>query len=93
MLRSEQQREGSQYGQLIDEYIREGKIVPQEITIALLRNAIGAALQASGGPSVPEQHRSKWADGKGRFLVDGFPRKMDQAIGFDETVRFCTGSA
>ena len=28
-----------------------------------------------------------WADGKGRFLVDGFPRKMDQALKFDEDVR------
>lgn len=29
-----------------------------------------------------------WGDGKGRFLVDGFPRKMDQALIFDDTV--CT---
>jgi len=27
-----------------------------------------------------------WQDGCGRFLIDGFPRKMDQAIGFDEQV-------
>lgn len=27
-----------------------------------------------------------WEDGKGRFLIDGFPRKMDQAIKFDESV-------
>lgn len=47
----------------------------------LLENAINAALddkKAHGG----------WGDGKGRFLIDGFPRKMDQAIAFDETVRF-----
>lgn len=25
--------------------------------------------------------------GKKRFLIDGFPRKMDQAIKFDESVR------
>ena len=29
-----------------------------------------------------------WADGKGRFLIDGFPRKMDQALKFEEDVRF-----
>jgi UMP-CMP kinase len=29
---------------------------------------------------------SHWAHGKGRFLIDGFPRKMDQALKFDETV-------
>lgn len=28
-----------------------------------------------------------WADGSGRFLVDGFPRKMDQALKFEEDVR------
>jgi UMP-CMP kinase len=65
--------------------------VPQEITIALLSNAMKAALEsggatANGGGTVPEKHRSKWTDGKGRFLVDGFPRKMDQAVGFDEEV-------
>ena len=25
-------------------------------------------------------------DGKHRFLIDGFPRQMDQAIQFDDTV-------
>jgi UMP-CMP kinase len=29
-----------------------------------------------------------WEDGKGRFLIDGFPRKMDQAIEFDRSVSF-----
>jgi len=28
-----------------------------------------------------------WAHGKGRFLIDGFPRKMDQALKFDEEVQ------
>ena len=27
-----------------------------------------------------------WQNDCGRFLIDGFPRKMDQAIGFDEQV-------
>lgn len=27
-----------------------------------------------------------WTDGKGRFLIDGFPRKMDQALMFDKAV-------
>jgi len=27
-----------------------------------------------------------WEAGKGRFLIDGFPRKMDQAIEFDRSV-------
>lgn len=27
-----------------------------------------------------------WQDGRGRFLIDGFPRQMDQALKFDESV-------
>lgn len=27
-----------------------------------------------------------WEDGRGRFLIDGFPRKLDQAHKFDDTV-------
>uniref|UniRef100_A0A060T2Q3 Uridylate kinase n=1 Tax=Blastobotrys adeninivorans TaxID=409370 RepID=A0A060T2Q3_BLAAD len=70
LLREEQARPGSQYGQLIDEYIRAGKIVPQEVTIGLLERAISENM----------------ANGKTKFLVDGFPRKMDQAITFEEKV-------
>ncbi|PWZ01199.1 UMP-CMP kinase, partial [Testicularia cyperi] len=90
LLRAEQQRPGSEYGAMIADYIKEGKIVPMEVTVALLSNAIAEALSKQGeseaGTSIPEEHKSKWVDGKGRFLVDGFPRKMDQAIKFDESV-------
>ncbi|KAI7875323.1 UMP-CMP kinase [Lichtheimia hyalospora FSU 10163] len=71
LLRAEQSREGSDYSELIQTYIREGKIVPMEVTIALLDKAIKEARDN---------------DGKTRFLVDGFPRKMDQAIKFEEVV-------
>ena len=37
LLRAERTREGSESGQLIDNFIKEGKIVPVEITINLLR--------------------------------------------------------
>ncbi|KAJ2823482.1 bifunctional uridylate/adenylate kinase [Coemansia furcata] len=40
LLRAEQKRDVSQYGELIAHYIREGLIVPHEITIGLLRNAM-----------------------------------------------------
>ncbi|KAJ2378082.1 bifunctional uridylate/adenylate kinase [Coemansia sp. RSA 2607] len=40
LLREEQKRPVSQYGDLIAHYIREGLIVPHEITIGLLRNAM-----------------------------------------------------
>lgn len=80
LLRAEQDRPGSQYGDLIRTYIREGQIVPMEVTIKLLENAMHAAIQSKSGSS-------GWEDGKGRFLIDGFPRKMDQALKFEEDVR------
>lgn len=79
LLRAEQNREGSQYGAMIKQYIKDGQIVPMEVTIKLLENAIKAVLE-EGRPG------EGWAGGKGRFLIDGFPRKMDQALKFDEEV-------
>ncbi|KAF7329802.1 Uridylate kinase [Mycena kentingensis (nom. inval.)] len=63
LLREEQEREGSEFGELIRTHIKEGIIVPME---------------GNSGEG--------WKDGCGRFLIDGFPRKMDQALAFDETV-------
>jgi len=79
LLRAEQHREGSEYGQLIQTCIKEGTVVPMEVTVKLLENAMSAALaeQRSG---------DGWSDGHGRFLVDGFPRKMDQADKFEHDV-------
>jgi len=79
LLRAEQHREGSQFGELIQTCIREGTIVPMEVTVKLLENAMADALKEG-------RSGEGWADGRGRFLVDGFPRKMDQAIKFDEDV-------
>lgn len=78
LLRAEQDREGSHYGNMIRTCIREGTIVPKEVTIKLLEIAMSLELQTRSGPG--------WTDGNGRFLIDGFPRKMDQALTFDETV-------
>lgn len=40
LLRAEQDREGSEFGDMIKEYIRDGTIVPMEVTVQLLENAI-----------------------------------------------------
>ncbi|XP_001359167.2 UMP-CMP kinase [Drosophila pseudoobscura] len=40
LLREERTREGSEFGSLIEDYIRNGKIVPVEITCSLLENAM-----------------------------------------------------
>jgi len=79
LLRAEQTREGSEYGIMIKQYIKDGQIVPMEVTVKLLENAMKAALGEG-------QSRQGWPDGQGRFLIDGFPRKMDQALKFDEDV-------
>ncbi|WFD19796.1 UMP/CMP kinase [Malassezia caprae] len=66
---------------MIADYIKEGKIVPMEVTISLLRNAIQQALREN-----ETSQREGWGDGKGRFLIDGFPRKLDQSHKFEESV-------
>ena len=48
--------------------MREGKLVPTEVTVRLL----SAAMQ--GSPAT-------------RFLIDGFPRALDQAEGFERDVK------
>lgn len=40
LLREERQRPGSEFGELIENCIRDGKIVPVEVTCSLLENAI-----------------------------------------------------
>jgi UMP-CMP kinase len=70
LLRAEQQREGSQYGALIKKFIQEGEIVPMEITVGLLQKAMQE--------NVRKDRR--------KFLIDGFPRKMDQALAFEANV-------
>lgn len=74
LLRAEQDREGSEYGQLIKDYIKNGQIVPMEVTVKLLENSMHHQLERND------------SGGRGRFLIDGFPRKMDQAVFFEESV-------
>lgn len=73
LLRAEQDRPGSQFGDLIRDYIKNGLIVPMEVTVKLLENAMTDALAKKGAK-------------QGRFLIDGFPRKLDQAYKFEDTV-------
>ncbi|CAJ1462118.1 unnamed protein product [Effrenium voratum] len=40
LLREERKRAGSQYGELIESYIKEGKLVPVEIVVKLLQQAM-----------------------------------------------------
>ncbi|KAI9674487.1 MAG: hypothetical protein M1817_001825 [Caeruleum heppii] len=77
LLRAEQDREGSEVGELIRGNIKEGIVVPMEITVGLLETAMKEALTESEGMK---------EKGQGMFLIDGFPRKMDQALHFESSV-------
>uniref|UniRef100_A0A7S4MXG1 UMP-CMP kinase n=1 Tax=Prymnesium polylepis TaxID=72548 RepID=A0A7S4MXG1_9EUKA len=70
LLRAER-KSGSAQGAMIDEYIKEGKIVPVEVTIKLLLQAI----EKEGAET-----------GKKHFLVDGFPRNTNNLAGWQKTV-------
>lgn len=67
LLRDERVNKSSKHGQLIDEYIRNGQIVPVDITVNLLKNAM--------------QHHIDTQQ-KYEFLIDGFPRNQDNLDGW-----------
>ena len=51
-----------------------------EVTIKLLESAITSVLNEG-------RTGAAWENGRGRFLIDGFPRKMDQALAWEAQVR------
>lgn len=67
LLRAEV-KSGSERGEMISELIKEGKIVPGEVTIELLKAAIAKCTDKPG------------------ILIDGFPREVSQAGGFEKEV-------
>nr|XP_055058922.1 UMP-CMP kinase isoform X3 [Misgurnus anguillicaudatus] len=72
LLREERSRKDSKSGQLIDSCIKEGKIVPVEITIDLLKKAMDETIKTD--------------EKKFRFLIDGFPRNHDNLQGWKEVM-------
>ncbi|KAI8854164.1 adenylate kinase-domain-containing protein [Chytridium lagenaria] len=62
---------GSDRAKELDALMKEGKIVPMEITINLLQEAMDRDTNSSG------------------FLIDGFPRQLDQAKAFESSVAPC----
>ena len=81
LLRKEQTTAGSQFGQLIADHIKNGTIVPVEITCSLLENAmlehmISLASPVSGDDPIPI----------GNFLIDGFPRNQNNLEGWQKQV-------
>ncbi|KAI7809231.1 UMP-CMP kinase [Triplophysa rosa] len=72
LLREERSRKESKFGQLIDNYIKEGKIVPVEITINLLKKAMDETMKVD--------------EKRFRFLIDGFPRNEDNLRGWNNVM-------
>lgn len=62
---------GTELGQECDALMKEGKLVPVEITLDLLKKAI--------------------SDDANCFLIDGFPRSIEQAHQFEKEVASCDG--
>jgi UMP-CMP kinase len=69
-LRAERKNPESKDGALINSLIKEGKIVPTAITVKLLMNAIDAETKK----------------GKTCFLIDGYPRSIENVNGWTENV-------
>jgi adenylate kinase family enzyme len=67
LLRAEASKD-TPLGAKITKILADGQIVPSEVTVELLKNAITSAKDAKG------------------FLIDGFPRKFDQAQMFEEGI-------
>lgn len=91
LLRKERNTPGSQYGDLIEGHIRNGTIVPVEITVSLLENAINETVQAQAKDDT-EASGNMMNGGEGgdippkkvigRFLIDGFPRNQNNLEGW-----------
>ncbi len=69
LLRAEQDRPDSEFGELIKEYIREGTIVPMEVTVQLLENAMTEVLERNKDDDDRKEKKKKKKEG--RFLIDG----------------------
>jgi UMP-CMP kinase len=70
LLREEASRPSSVYADFINKSIVESVIIPAQLTCDLVKLKMNSAMKS----------------GTQRFLIDGFPRSLDQAIKFEEKV-------
>ena len=68
LLRAEV-KSGSERGKQLNEMMQRGELVPNEIVLDMIRDAMLANADKSNG-----------------FLIDGYPRQVDQGIEFENTV-------
>jgi len=64
-------KEDTDLGHELSQLMKEGKIVPSEVTIGLLKDAIAETTTTD------------------TFLIDGFPRNIDQGEEFESTITKC----
>lgn len=82
LLRAERNLPDSQYGEMIERHIQEGRIVPVEVTCSLLEKAM---VEHCGrlASSAKETTNDAGSDNlRGKFLIDGFPRNEDNLQGW-----------
>ncbi|KAI0426836.1 adenylate kinase-domain-containing protein [Xylaria sp. FL1042] len=70
VLRAEVKREGSEHAGVIEQNMRVGTVGPKEVTVGILKSHILEAAQR----------------GTKLFVLDGFPRNLEQAQYFEETI-------
>lgn len=80
LLRAERNLSGSQYGEMIERHIKEGKIVPVEVTCSLLEKAMVEHCRVLA--TKPKDNGDSDNDLRGKFLIDGFPRNEDNLQGW-----------
>ncbi|CAF9938705.1 MAG: HD domain-containing protein 2 [Heterodermia speciosa] len=71
LLREEIDRLGSPFASFINESIQSSVIIPAQLTVNLLKTKMNVSK----------------TQGKSRFLIDGYPRSMDQAVMFEEEIQ------
>jgi UMP-CMP kinase len=68
LLRAERETNGPTAA-ILEEYLKKGQLLPNEITVTLIKNAIEAAVRTTG---------------KTNFVLDGFPRSLSNLDGWRE---------
>ena len=81
LLRSGAEREGYPHAELIRRTLVAGNIVPVDLSLGLLREAMDAKAAAAGGG---DNDADDSGYGSRIFLVDGFPRNYDNVRGWME---------
>ena len=70
LLREEQSKPGSSFGDIIKSYMKDGRVMPGNLTIELLEHRMHSLIK----------------DGIRKFVMDGFPRTLDQTLLFEQRI-------